>query len=889
MNENTTTNQDSRFNQALRFASLGIRVIPLKPNTKEPLLIDWPHKASADPIQIGQWFEQYPDCNYGLLMGEGFAVLDIDKKNGKDGFTSLEQIVTDNTAANTLTVITPNEGLHLYFQCQNDLPSRHGFLEGLDFQASATYVLGPASCIGGAEYQVIGNSANIATIPQWLLNTVDRKVHIPKPTLITNRTASAFKANEHGELGQLLAVIDPDLPYREWIEAIFAGLNIFGTSEEIIATLWDWSSSGNKFDQEAFDKVIASHDPTHEQQVGLPRLKEVACLYPLCDNWLPYNEQAIELEQKVLTSAIDMLEMHGNKPGERHLDGIRAIVRAMVHGLYEADAKFRKAFPLETGMGKTTCVIALAQEIQHTDKSLLITAERIEQLIEMREQMIQAGVDASKLGIFHSSQHKYPHCPSINIDQLGHVQFLLSAHNRVKSDSMHFIAERLMAYQNRKRDLVIWDESLITTTAYAQERGAVRKAINGWLIDYEEKRQHGRHSKGYEHLYVEFSEFLTSADELLNPTNPEAIIKLPRLDHDANEYSKIINTWGVANAPEKSILKSLVSYSLGGEIRLVKTKDGHALVQFFQTVDDVFDRMIILDASSHIRDLVSYDASVSIYPMSVSKDYSLVTVKHLDIRSSKSSFTEFPTHLENYLGELDQILANDIPKNEPFLIFCHLELKEQIHQWRQARYPLREIAILHWGEHRASNRYSHIKYMATVGVLYRSTKDIAAEIIGQTRSLHYPLIDSDIQQTINSEQADLLYQGISRGNSRRTQEGKAGEQTIYLFHPERDIQKLMSLLCRVMPNVQWQEYEPRVLQKPMRANAEKYENLGFQLLDFMTHIPPAKDKVSIQSIRKTVAPDIDTNSSTWRNALSGMEFLMVGWERKGQSYLRVTD
>ena len=686
---NNQTKENTRLTQALHFASQGIRVIPLHPNSKKPIPFDWPNKASADHHQIGQWFEQYPDCNYGLLMGEGFAVLDIDRKKGKNGLESLKA-VDGALPLITLTVLTPSDGYHAYYHCKNALPKRQGFLLGVDFQAKGSYVVGPGSIIGGCSYILIDPAREIAEIPQWLIDATAKKIQHPKAAQgVFIEERGSFDGDAYGALGHLLEGINPDLEYGYWIEVLFAGINVFGHSEETVTALRDWSSSGQKFEEEAFAKAIGSHDPYREQQVGLPRLKEIARIWPRSDSWLPFHDEAIDLEQRVLNTSIDMLEKHGNKPSEQHLQGIKAIVQAMTHGLFENDRKFRKAFPLETGMGKTTCVVALVKELQHTDKSLLISAERIEQLIEMRDQMIEAGVDANKLGIFHSSQQKHPDCPTVKPADLDRVQFLLASHNRVKSDSMRSITERLMLYGQGNRDLVIWDETLLTTKADSLERASLRKAVSDWLIDYDEKRKQGRHSIGYENLYVEFRDFLNDVQEKLanKDLDNETLFRFPMLSCDPREYDKVINTWNGKDQQSAKILKDLVAYTLGGDIRIVKTSGGHTLVQFFQTVDDACDKMVILDASARIRDLLSYDPTVSVYPIHVSKDYSTVSINYSDYRGSKSSFDENPDHLTSYLGELDHLLGNVIPTHEPLLICCLKDLRDDIRPRRPPKIP----------------------------------------------------------------------------------------------------------------------------------------------------------------------------------------------------------
>ena len=71
---------------ALALAAEGWHVIPLGPN-KRPLVKGWQDKATSDARQIERWWARRPDAMPGLVTGErnGFTVLDIDQKNGKDG------------------------------------------------------------------------------------------------------------------------------------------------------------------------------------------------------------------------------------------------------------------------------------------------------------------------------------------------------------------------------------------------------------------------------------------------------------------------------------------------------------------------------------------------------------------------------------------------------------------------------------------------------------------------------------------------------------------------------------------------------------------------------------------------------------------------------------
>lgn len=60
--------------QTLAMASIytaaGVRVIPLKPHTKVPVLKDWPKLATTNRAKIQRWFGNGPAHNIGMVMGE---------------------------------------------------------------------------------------------------------------------------------------------------------------------------------------------------------------------------------------------------------------------------------------------------------------------------------------------------------------------------------------------------------------------------------------------------------------------------------------------------------------------------------------------------------------------------------------------------------------------------------------------------------------------------------------------------------------------------------------------------------------------------------------------------------------------------------------------------
>jgi hypothetical protein len=94
--------------------------------------------ATRDFDQIEKWWAQYPDALIAMPTGEasGIVVLDIDTKNGKDGFATLEDLGR-NLLPDVPMVHTPHGGLHLYFALNQHVSigtsqSKDGLGPGLD-------------------------------------------------------------------------------------------------------------------------------------------------------------------------------------------------------------------------------------------------------------------------------------------------------------------------------------------------------------------------------------------------------------------------------------------------------------------------------------------------------------------------------------------------------------------------------------------------------------------------------------------------------------------------------------------------------------------------------------------------------------------------------------
>jgi hypothetical protein len=122
-----------------------------------------------------------PGDNLGIGCRESNVVgVDLDRKDGKDGVAELDRLAAAAGAGwpDTLTVATPNNGLHLYFRMPAGIavPSTTGKIgPGIDVRAPGRrqggYLIGPDSVVGGRRY-TIEHDVAAAILPGWLARLV---------------------------------------------------------------------------------------------------------------------------------------------------------------------------------------------------------------------------------------------------------------------------------------------------------------------------------------------------------------------------------------------------------------------------------------------------------------------------------------------------------------------------------------------------------------------------------------------------------------------------------------------------------------------------------------------------------------------------------------------
>src|SRR5271156_2467943 len=100
------SNFETRAAHAL---SRGIAIHPLKARDKNPVLKEWPKKASRDAATIAEWGKQFPDGNYGAVADSEICILE------SDNFSELRELLGQALPATYVVAARPNRP-HIYFR-----------------------------------------------------------------------------------------------------------------------------------------------------------------------------------------------------------------------------------------------------------------------------------------------------------------------------------------------------------------------------------------------------------------------------------------------------------------------------------------------------------------------------------------------------------------------------------------------------------------------------------------------------------------------------------------------------------------------------------------------------------------------------------------------------
>lgn len=174
---------------------------------KHPRTRDGLKSATADPGQITDWWNRWPQAGVGIRTGEpsGLVVIDVDPAHGgSDTLASLES--GHGPLPPGRTIRTGSGGTHLYFSHPgHSLPNTAGKLgPGVDTRADGGYVIAPPSRHRtGGVYKVASHGQLLPELPAWVLQMLQPPARTLPDRFPPRDATSWAKAAVEGELDRL--------------------------------------------------------------------------------------------------------------------------------------------------------------------------------------------------------------------------------------------------------------------------------------------------------------------------------------------------------------------------------------------------------------------------------------------------------------------------------------------------------------------------------------------------------------------------------------------------------------------------------------------------------------------------------------------------------------
>ena len=154
-------------NTALAYAKVGMAVFPVRAD-KTPLTPHGCKDATRDPPSLAAWWRLYPFADIGWALPENVVVIDIDRKQGRDGYSDFLAIGGGAVDAfDTPQATTPTGGRHIF--CRSDGSNcRNGVRLGglsIDVRTHGGYVVLPSP--GNGRHWVKPLSGPWMPAPGW--------------------------------------------------------------------------------------------------------------------------------------------------------------------------------------------------------------------------------------------------------------------------------------------------------------------------------------------------------------------------------------------------------------------------------------------------------------------------------------------------------------------------------------------------------------------------------------------------------------------------------------------------------------------------------------------------------------------------------------------------
>jgi hypothetical protein len=638
--------------------------------------------------------------------------------------------------------------------------------------------------------------------------------------------------------------------------------------------------------------------------------------------------EAFKLTEAAHTRAVKLLTDYGSVLSKTHSEALFHLVGNFAM-LTLGKASGRYAFDLGTGCGKTTAIVAFISALSSTNRreAVAVCSEKVEQLCQLYRDLIDAGVPAEMIGLRHNYSHDpeqrkrfldgkplregYASEASIGPKQdLRMFPYVLYTHNRAYlSNSVDRVLEQVSTYVSplgaRQRNLILWDEALMSSTHVSVHWHAFERQLGGLLRlstfpdgSYDELRPILAYFEQCSRILKsqwkrQQSEETSTPDVFKLPVLPPTLSQTEEDGSPHRAWKKLLSM----EDESTSQLLSLLEQS-NRPARLVSTAAG--VITFEVAVPDVLRNIAILDASAPVRKLMDADSTIRRWRGFNGNseafdgrivDYSNVTIRWAKAGAGRSTLEDVRKGTPIILDVARAVQS--IPKNEGAIIFTFkprmfkkdtlsrlrrkledagVDLDAKVLDAKGQQRP--RIVFLTWGQETSLSHFQYCRNVLTCGVLERSDWDIAGAIIGQRRDLRTDITYDTLRDIKLSEAAHILYQAFSRGSARVIVNGKASPMNVWLVHREAD--ELQEMLSKgpsaVMPGAVWVPWETEFLPQ--------WSKISAAVTTLRAALPTDGQPISIREWKRRGAPDVETK--VFQRDVRDLALEGTGWRVNGQ-------
>jgi hypothetical protein len=615
--------------------------------------------------------------------------------------------------------------------------------------------------------------------------------------------------------------------------------------------------------------------------------------------------------------AKDALEEYGNVLSRDHWHAIQSLSDVFTAVTFGAvGGRYAVALPTGTGKSMSAVMFLVALHRYNRPESVAICAEKVQQLITFKRELLKWGVPEDKIGLWYSDNYRTPDGKRPSEPRTSNPearQFLLLTHARTRGRTE---LARLNTYHGEPRSLWVYDESLLASSHVAFDMVPFVNAVS-WFRSVAEtwqiRKRHRQQDQERKARLIELADYLEHQavpmlkQELLAQVTEHRAPRLLTLPHvpeariaEWQEDLRPVYGRNMRHAGRlASTLQKFNRMMHGFPLRIVAVGSGEsAVVSFAIVVPEQLQRLVVLDASYPVRLLENMDKRIThVTGFEDIKDWTDVSMTIEKGASGRDPISSnFAEHARWAIEKInkyapDPVLVltfKDRPDTEDMelderTMFRKRETK-LIDKFKQqmeeagVKNPER-VQFLTFGNETSLSDFKHISHVIFLGVLHRSQTDLMGAILGQSDDLLRSLDEDDVIESSLGEQAHGIYQGLSRGTCRTMVNGKAMPMTVDIRH--HSPHKLWSALAPVLRGC-----TPTLPPPPPSAHREQDARA---LLAALVRLEEGgQDRIALRSLKPLAGLDhLDGMTYTRTVTFALEQQTQGGWMRQGRTLVRL--